>query len=112
MAAAVSDVRRIASDFDSLSDNVVQGYLDDAAGELNEAVWGDLFPRAVALLACHELAAARPDLYRGNAIQSVRVGEVSTAFATPPISGRMATSRFGLTYQRLLDRLGLTPEVA
>lgn len=111
MAATVADVRRVASEFATVADLDVQLFLDDASGELKETVWGDLFARAVVLLACHELAAAYPELYKGNAMQSARVGEVAVSYATRPASGRMSTSRFGQTYLRLLDRLGLSPEV-
>ena len=109
--ATAADVRATGREFATLDDASIAPFLADATGEVNPTAWGDLADRAITLLACHELAAAYPELYLGNAVQSDKAGDVSTTYATPALTGDLATSRFGLTYRRLLARICLTPEV-
>ena len=110
--ASAADLRRVAPEFAGLAEDVVEAFLADAAREVNPGIWGGLTNRAIVLLACHDMAANRPELYRGNAVTSEKAGEVSASYATPPtVSGDWATSRYGLTLRRLLLELGLTPTV-
>jgi hypothetical protein len=109
VAATISTVRRIAAEFASVSDDDVQGFLDDAALELSADFWGDLYARAQALVAAHLLGIAHPELaLPPGPISAEAVGAVSRSYAVAPAAqnSRWGTSRHGVEYLRLLRTMG------
>lgn len=108
MAASVATVRRIAPELAAVSSGDLDGFLADAAGELNEGFWGPLYDRAHALAAAHLASVARPDLaLAAGPVASESVGSVSRSYAVPQAStSRWSASRHGVEYLRLLRAQG------
>jgi hypothetical protein len=115
VAATVASVRRIAPELASVSTSDVEGFLTDAALELDAAFWGDIYDRAHALVAAHLAAVAHPELAAPvGPIVSEAVGSVSRAYAAPagaPSAGAWGTTRFGLELTRLRRQLGPAVQV-
>lgn len=110
--ATPADVRRIAHEFASLTDEEIAPFIADAETELGSDAWGVLYERGLMYLVAHLLAAARPDLYNASAsgpLQSERVGEVQRTYAVAAVSASAySTSRFGTEFERLRRSLGLS----
>jgi hypothetical protein len=108
----VTDVKALASEFSGLSDPEIQRFINDAALEINTAVFGAKAVRAGTLLTAHLLTTLTPGASGGPAvagpIQSERVGDVQTTYAVPTIgsplgqAAGLATSKYGVEYARLV----------
>ena len=107
------------TEFSSVTDARVLIFIDDAALEMNEGQWGDLYDRGHAALTAHMLSIAeREALASGSGTAAVgsvsgrTVGSVSVTFATPQISGGSVESyylstSYGAEYWRLVQLVGL-----
>jgi hypothetical protein len=109
--ATPENVRRIAYEFASLTDEEIAPFIADAETELGFDAWGVLYERGLMYLAAHLLAAARPDLYStspSGPLQSETVGQVSRTYAVTASSTNYSTTRFGSEFERLRRSLGLS----
>ena len=95
--------KTIYPEFDQTDDAVIQYYLDSAAAELSQSLWGNCWPKAVMYLAAHELSLAlarqaegdsgseTPGVPATGVIASASVEGLSVSFDTG-VAGNSANS--------------------
>lgn len=107
-------VKRIAPDFASLDDVLVEQFIEDAEAQFNAEAFGSRAAVAEANLVAHLLAAAFPALVKSAGPVSQRaVGAISVHYAVAPVAaGDLATSRWGVEYRRHVALNGLSFLVA
>ena len=119
MAVTPTEFKARYTEFASTSDARCQVYLDDAAGEMNEGRWGDLYDRGQAALAAHLLSVADQNAASGGSgaalggqVASRTVGSVSVSFSNGVVSGGSAenfflSTSYGAEYWRLSLKVGM-----
>lgn len=81
MAADAALVRAIAPELAGESEPRIDIFIEIAEGRNAESVWGDLWEKAVALDACHELTMANRS-GAGGPINNQKVGDVSVGYGS------------------------------
>ena len=116
MTVTPAEFKARYTEFASVADPRVQIFLDDAALEMSEATWGDLYDRGQGALAAHYLSIAEKNAAGGGGstapISSKKVGDVSITYAVTP-SGTVGDSTasfmdtsYGQDYLGLLELVG------
>ena len=115
--ADLASFRARYPEFDSVADARVELFLADAALEMGESCWGDLYDRGQSALAAHLLTISIGDQSAVGGIGIVAplsertVGDVSLKFAQAvPSSGSneayFGRTTYGQEYMRLMRLLG------
>jgi hypothetical protein len=115
MAVTPADFKERFPEFDSVSDTRVQLFLDDAALELDEGRWGDLYDKGLSYLTAHllyigEQSSAGAGEGSGP-LTSKSVGDVSLSFGANLAADTDAASfnatSYGQEYYRLMMMVGM-----
>lgn len=113
MIADLGTIRALFLDLDTVPDDVVQAYLDDAAESLSASAWGQCYPKAQLLWAAHNSALyvaqaqamASGDTAAPGPIQSTSAEGLSVTFAQPAGRGESqlwwSQTAHGLAYLAL-----------
>lgn len=109
-------------EFDTVADDRIQLFLDDAALVMDAGVWGDVYDLGQSYLAAHYLALANKSAGGSSGsvsgpIASRSVDGVSVSYAGSPSAstsanaGYYSTTSYGQRYMTLLKNLGVAASV-
>lgn len=118
MTVTPADFKLRYPEFDPVDDARVQIFLDDAALEMCESAWGDLYDRGQAALAAHMLAIANQTEASGGTgggasgpVASRSIGDVSVSFGLSSSSSKSedwyTSTPYGSDYWRLVKIVGM-----
>lgn len=95
-----AQVRALGAELATLSDPVVQGFIDDAVLELSSDVLQGRYDLAVKYLAAHK---AKLYLTPGGTVQTIKVGEVSRTFAVQQSLTTLGRTSYGAEFERIIE---------
>lgn len=104
MSITATNVKARAPEFASLSDSVVEIFMDDASARIDLDMFGDLYDLGHLYLTAHLLSVAYPALATASGpVQSETVGQVSRTYAVSAASssGGGYNTKWGAEYKRL-----------
>jgi hypothetical protein len=115
MAVTPADFKERFPEFDSVSDTRVQLFLDDAALELDEGRWGDLYDKGLSYLTAHLLYIGEQSSAGqgegGGPLSTKAVGDVSLSFGSYLTTDNKAAvfnaTSYGQEYYRLMMMVGM-----
>lgn len=110
-----TEVKEFAPEFASVLDARVQLFIDYAAPQLSEDVFGETHKLAVILLTCHMLAMSTQAGSAGSAVvNSEKVGDLQRTFSssTMTTTTELGMTRFGSELQRLKRQILKSPIVS
>ncbi len=96
-------IRALGPEFESLSDERIQLFIDIASKEIAEPAWNNSsFESALSLLTAHYLTMAARQGASGP-LSSVKVGEVSVSYGSPQNKEKLSLTSWGQLFLQLRD---------
>ena len=110
MTISAANFKLRYTEFDSVDDARVEIFLDDAALEISESIWGTLYSRGVYALTAHLLTLNDKSAAGGGSstvgpVTSRAVGDVSVSFGLAAVKSKsdeyLGSTLYGSEYLRL-----------
>lgn len=116
MSISSADVVRVAPEFSTESSDTFAFFIAEAARYINRTVWGAKADYAQALLTAHFMKSRGSSGGSGapaGPIQSEKVGDISTTYATPVVSGTsFSTTAYGQQFEQIKRTIVVSPFVS